>query len=664
MVQLVQAKPLPLIPLPAHVGERDGTFEFSPATALFYDAALKDEVALFANDLKALTGKEPKFIQSNENKSGAGQISLRVDPSLFLPAEGYILEVMPNGVAITGKDAAGLYYGTRTFLQLLPAQGAEAWKDAAPEKVPALLVKDSPRFSWRGMHLDVGRHYFPAKDIKGFIDWLAFHKINVMHWHLSEDQGWRVEIKKYPKLTEVGGFRDSTPPYGNRGGSDGKRYGGFYTQEEIKEIVAYAEARHITIVPEIDMPGHMAAAIAAYPQFGNTDIQGYNPKVVTNWGVYHYTLSPTEETFQFVDDVLTEICALFPSPYIHIGGDEAPKNQWDNSPRVRELMKEKGLKNSHDVQSYFIKRVEKMLEAKGRKLIGWDEIREGGLAPSATVMSWRGEQGGIDSAKEGHDVVMASNSHLYFDYYQFPANQELAKGVEYECIGGHLPIEKVYSYDPVPKALNEEEARHILGVQAQLWTEYMHDWKKVEYMAFPRIAALSEISWTALDRKNYDDFANRLSQFVSFYGGKGVNHAPFVAPAKRETKDGSSVTSSIDSHANNWPELTFDGRDDTYFWGNRPLKENDHLTLKLNSPLAADTSISIRTGGSGNDRGDQLEAGVLEVSTDGTTWKEVATFKEGSASGAAPASTSSIRLRVTKPQVNWLKVQEIKLGAK
>ncbi len=653
------AESLPLVPLPVSVKTLEGSFDFSPSTAIRFDHSVKAEAELFAAELQARTGTAPKTVAEELRILLPSEIRLDINAAADVPAGGYQLKISPESVVITGKDAAGVYHGTRSLIQMLPPLGSASWKDTAPEKLPALEITDHPRFPWRGMHLDVGRHFYEVADIKRFIDWLAFHKLNVFHWHLTEDQGWRVEIKKYPKLTEVGGFRASTPPYGNRNSDDGKRYGGFYTQEQIKDIVAYATARHITVVPEIDMPGHMAAAIAAYPELGNSDIPGYAPKVQVRWGVHYYTLAPTEEVFKFIDDVFTELCDLFPSQYIHMGGDEAPKNQWANSPRVQELMKKEGMKDTHDVQSYFVKRVEKILEAKGRKLIGWDEIREGGLSPKATVMAWRGEAGGIASAKEGHDVVMAPTSHTYFDYYQAPSARELAKGKEYEAIGGHLPIEKVYSYEPVPKALTPAEAKHVLGVQAQLWSEYFHDFKKVEYHMFPRVAALAEIAWTPAASKNFPDFRKRLDGILKHYDAAGLNRGDLIDPPVKKTKDGSTVETSLGTYDTYWPELAFDGRADTFFWTNDSLKTDDHLTLRLKTALTADTAVEVTTGG-GN--GDLLEAGVLETSPDGTTWTKVADFSTGKASGTAPAGTGHLRLRVTAPQKNWLIVREISLG--
>ena len=508
---------LPLIPQPVSMRPGEGTFLFSAETEIRYHRKLSNEAKLFAGEMEKLTGCRPPLVAKTAKICLHSEISIDLDPAADLPAAGYRLDISPQSIRILGKDAAGAFYGTRTLLQLLPARPLEGGSAA----IPAVSIADYPRFKWRGMLLDCGRHFYPVADIKQFIDALAFHKLNVFHWHLTEDQGWRIEIKKYPRLTAIGGFRESSPPYGNRNADDGVGYGGFYTQKQIKEIVGYAAARHVNVVPEIEMPGHASAAIAAYPQLGNCDIAGYAPKVQTRWGVHPYTFAPTDEVFGFLDDVLTEVCALFPSKYIHVGGDEAPKHQWENSPQVKAMMKKENLKTAHEVQSYFVKRVEKILASKGRLLIGWDEIREGGLSPDATVMSWRGEAGGVASAKEGHDVVMASNSHLYFDHYQAPIWQELAKGKDYEAIGGFLTIENVYSYNPVPGELSAEESKHILGVQAQLWSEYFKDFKKVEYFAFPRIAALAEIAWSPLAAKDFSSFRRRLHGITGHYEAAG-----------------------------------------------------------------------------------------------------------------------------------------------
>ncbi|MCW1913617.1 beta-N-acetylhexosaminidase [Luteolibacter sp. GHJ8] len=659
LVSCLAAEPA-IIPLPKEMKAGEGSFPIVPNTSVRYEGALDQVAKLFADDLGARTGNRAAPLREDPLIELASEIRLKLDPALPLRPGGYKLEVSPEGTMVTGKDMAGVWYGTRSLLQLLPPIGSADWKKGAA--IPAVSITDEPRFGWRGMHLDVSRHLHAVEDIKKFIDWLAFHKLNTLHWHITDDQGWRVEIKKYPKLTEIGGYRDSTPPYGNRDSDDGKRYGGFYTQEQIKEVVAYAAARQIAVVPEIDMPGHMAAAITAYPELGNSDIPNYSPKVRNRWGIHFDTLAPTEETFKFVDDVLTEICAIFPSTYIHIGGDEAPKDQWEQSPRVRELMKKEGMKDGHDVQSYFVKRVEKILAAKGRKLIGWDEIREGGLAPNATVMSWRGEAGAVASAKEGHDVVMASTSHLYLDHYQLPKNPELAKGVEFEAWGGFQPIYNVYSYDPVPKGLNAEEAKHILGVQAQLWAEYLKTWDKVEYTAFPRIAALAEIAWTPVEKKNYEDFRSRLDPIMAHYKAAGVRHAQPLAPPKRQTKDGSTIETSLRSFRAEflWPELAYDGDPETFFWSAAKLKAGDHFTLTLRAAVSG-KKVKVVTGDKVGPFTDKLDRGVLEASSNGQQWTEITAFKDGVAEGTAPEGTTSLRIRVTAAQEHWISIGEIEI---
>jgi hexosaminidase len=530
---LTSAESLPLIPLPVSVKTQEGTFDVSTTTAIRYDSGVKTEAALLASDLQARTGSAPKTATEEQTILFPSEIRLDIDATVDLPAGGYTLDISPKTVLVTGKDAAGVYHGTRSILQLLPARGDEAWKDSIPEKLPALEITDYPRFAWRGMMLDTGRHFFPPDKIKQLIDWMAFHKLNVFHWHLTEDQGWRIEIKKYPKLTEVGAWRDSSPPYGNRNSDDGQRHGGFYTQDQIKDVVAYATARHITIVPEIEMPGHAAAAIASYPELGNSDISGYAPKVITRWGVHPYIFAPKEATFQFLEDVLSEVCELFPSKFIHIGGDEAPKTQWKQSKFAQEVMNREGLKNEEELQSWFIRRIGKFLESKNRRLIGWDEIQEGGLPKTATMMVWRDAKWAKHALALGNNVVMATTSHTYFDYYQAPAATELAKGKGYECIGGNLPMEKVYSYNPTFVAENPAQEKQILGTQAQLWSEYSKDFKKVEYIAFPRIAALAEVAWTPLAAKNYDDFIIRLDGVMKHYDGENVNYSKPVPPQKK-----------------------------------------------------------------------------------------------------------------------------------
>ncbi len=518
-----------IIPRPVHIVTGQGVFHLTAETIVRSNSAVSKEARLLKSDLSARRGAAPMRPCEHSAASQPPHIALELASESSLPAAGYCLDISPTRIKITGKDAAGVFYGTRTLLQLLPTT-----TNFESAEIPAMTITDHPRFAWRGMMIDSARHFIEVDHIKSFLDWMAFHKLNNLHWHLSDDQGWRIEIKKYPKLTEVGAYRESTPPYGDRKGSDHTRYGAFYTQQQIQEVVRYAAERHITVLPEIDMPGHMAAATAAYPYLGNSDLPDYAPKVQNHWGIHPYTLAPTEAVFEFVDDIFTEVCALFPSTYIHMGGDEAPKTQWEASPRVQALMQAKGLKDGHEVQSYFVKRVEKILASKGRKLIGWDEIREGGLSPQASVMSWRGEAGGIASAQEGHDVVMCPQSHMYFDYYQAPAAQELAKGAEFQAFENFLPLQQVYQYDPVPAQLSPQEATHILGVQANLWSEFIKDFKKMQYQAFPRIAALAEVAWSPAADKDYANFLERLEDILAHYQLAQINCGPIYTPAPQD----------------------------------------------------------------------------------------------------------------------------------
>ena len=654
-VGLAADVPLPLIPKPVSVEAAEAGFTIHSGAVIFHEAGLASEAALLAADLEQRSGLKLATQASGPGTRGQGGIHLGLDPTGILPAEGYRLETHADGLSLRGTDAAGVFHGTRTLLQLLPARPEAG---VAPV-IPAVTITDHPRFAWRGMMLDVGRHYQKPGDIKRFIDWLAFHKFNVFHWHLTEDQGWRIEIKKHPKLTEVGAWRDSSPPYGNRNADDGIRHGGFYSQEQIRDIVAYATARHITVVPEIEMPGHAAAAIAAYPELGNSDVPGYAPKVMTRWGVHPYTFAPKEETFRFLEDVLTEVCELFPSKYIHIGGDEAPKTQWRQSKFAQEVIRREGLKDEHELQSWFIRRIGKFLDSKGRRLIGWDEIQEGGLPKTATMMVWRDAKWAKHALALGNDVVMATTSHTYFDYYQHPAAMELAKGVGFEAIGGHLPIERVYSYDPAFVAENDEQRKRILGTQAQLWAEYLKDMRKVEYMAFPRIAAIAEVAWTQPELKNYADFSARLEGVMQHYEAGDLNFSRPPRPPRKETVDGSAVRTSLGTYRDHWPELAFDGRKDTFFWADRELRADDHLTIELKQPLAKSAEVRVTTGGPASRNGDRLENGVIEFSSDGSAWSPGGTFADGAATTVAPAGTRHLRLRVIAPQTNWLIVDEI-----
>ena len=433
--------------------------------------------------------------------------------------EEYLISVTPETIRISAKTDHGAFYAVQTLRQLLSTGSENGSSTDNIITIPCLAIKDGPQFSYRGMHLDVGRHMYSVDFIKKYIDALAMLKMNTFHWHLTEDQGWRIEIKKYPKLQEVAAFRDETlvGHYSDQPHQfDGEKYGGYYTQEQIKDIVAYAQERFVTIIPEIELPGHSQAAIAAYPELGCT---GEQVEVVTKWGVFEEIYCPKEETFKFLEDVLDEVLELFPSKYIHIGGDEAPKTRWKNCDHCQDLIKKEGLQDEHELQSYFIKRIENYLNFKGRQIIGWDEILEGGLAPNATVMSWRGTQGAITAAQQSHDVVMTPTSHCYFDYYQSEnENEPLA-------IGGYLPLEKVYSFNPIPDELTQEQSKFIIGAQGNVWTEYMPSEKQVEYMAFPRMLAMSEVVWTNPKNKSYKDFVKRVEHFHKRLDVLDINYA-------------------------------------------------------------------------------------------------------------------------------------------
>lgn len=514
-----------VIPLPQEIAARTGdSFTLNNKVTIEYprtNEKMKRNAEFLAEYLKESTG-----IQLKIAKKASCKIILAINPAIT-NKEGYQLTVTNKLITISGSTAAGVFYGIQTLRKSIPVVS-----NATSITFPSVQINDYPRFGYRGMMLDVGRHYFPVTFIKKYIDILALHNVNKMHWHLSEDQGWRIEIKKYPKLTEIGSIRKETVIGHNSGKFDGTSYGGFYTQTEIKDIVAYAQSRYITIIPEIDMPGHMLAALASYPELGCT---GGPYQVGTQWGVFDEVLCVgKDKTIQFIEDVLGELIQLFPSEYIHIGGDECPKTSWKKCPTCQAKIKELGLvadaKHSAEdrLQSYCIGRAEKFLNSKGRKIIGWDEILEGGLAPNATVMSWRGISGGIEAAKQKHDVVMTPNSHMYFDHYQ-----SKSKG-EPDAIGGFLPVERVYSYEPIPKELSADEHKYVLGAQGNLWTEYIPTTKQAEYMTLPRLAALCEVQWTQPAKKNYQDFLIRIPALVNIYKLNDYNYATHIFEAKAQ----------------------------------------------------------------------------------------------------------------------------------
>lgn len=427
--------------------------------------------------------------------------------------EEYSLRISKNAIEIDFGTNEGYFRALQTLSQLFEEHKVD-------KKIPNLYIQDKPQFAWRGMHLDVSRHFFTVEEVKKYLDYLTLYKINTFHWHLTDDQGWRIEIKKYPKLTEIGSKRKESMigPYSDDN-FDGKPYGGFYTQNDIREVVEYAKNLHITIVPEIEMPGHALAALAAYPEFSCT---GGPFEVATKWGVFEDVFCPKEETFSFLEDVLDEVIELFPSEYIHIGGDECPKTRWKECAHCQDLIKKEKLKDEEGLQSYFIRRIESYINSKGRKIIGWNEILEGGLAPNAAVMSWTGEGGGIEAAKSGHYAVMTPGMFCYFDHYQGdPQNEPLA-------FGGFTTLEKIYSYHPIPKELSKEEGKYILGVQANLWTEYILDFKHVEYMLLPRLMALSEVAWGTNNPEKYLEFEKKAVQHFTYLDQKNVNYSKSI----------------------------------------------------------------------------------------------------------------------------------------
>ncbi|MGI9530176.1 beta-N-acetylhexosaminidase [Lutimonas sp.] len=517
-----------IIPKPEYLKAANGRFLLAPDTKIISDSVLLGEAAYLKESIENSSGRK---IQIGSTEAKRNVIILEVD-SKIEHKEGYQLSVTNKRVLISASTNQGVFYGIQSLLQLLPIDDKS---DTIPTKdvtIPAVQIEDQPRYGYRGMHLDVGRHFFGVEYVKKYLDLIAMHKMNTFHWHLTEDQGWRIEIKKYPKLTEIGAYRKGTAIglAGSRNAPytyDTIPYGGFYTQEQIKEVIAYAAERHITVIPEIELPGHSLAALAAYPELGN----GTGPyEVAKRWGIFTQIYAPSEETFQFLEDVLTEVMALFPSKYIHIGGDEVIKKEWEESAYAQSLIKKEGLKDEHELQSYFVQRIEKFLNANGRDMIGWDEILEGGLAPNATVMSWRGVEGGIAAAQQHHHVIMTPGTHCYFDYYQEAEENRIE-----EPITGskrHTTVEKVYSYEPTPSELSQEEGSYILGVQGNVWTEYMPTWEQVEYKVLPRMTALSEVGWSSPENKNWDDFRWRLQQMAKRYDTFGYNYAKYVIDDK------------------------------------------------------------------------------------------------------------------------------------
>ncbi|MBR2649201.1 MAG: beta-N-acetylhexosaminidase [Sediminibacterium sp.] len=531
-METIAQNQISIIPQPQTINNRSGNFILSGKTKINIKSpgALKS-ASFFNSYMQKMYGLSiPSITAKTSLKSQEPEqmIVLGINKTLSTSKEAYSLDITPNTIKIEGADEAGVFYGIQSLIQLIPVEKNKANSFI----IPCLQIFDAPRFAYRGMHLDVSRHFFPSSFIKKYIDFIAMHKMNRFHWHLTDDQGWRIEIKKYPKLTDIGAYRNGTTIGRYPGtGNTGTRYGGFYTQEEIKDIVKYASERYVEVIPEIELPGHASAAIAAYPELscfpeestkhpekiawsGSTT----GKQVQQTWGVFEDVFAPTETTFTFLENVFNEVLPLFPSKYIHIGGDECPKESWKRSAFCQQLIKEKNLKDEHGLQSYFITRVEKYINGKGKQIIGWDEILEGGLAPNALVMSWRGEKGGIEAAKQKHQVIMTPGEWMYFDHKQKQKEDSVT-------IGGYTTVQKVYGYEPLPKQLSEEDAKYVLGAQANVWTEYITNTSKVEYMIFPRMSALSEVLWSSKEQRNWSQFEPRLQQAFKRYSFLGWNYS-------------------------------------------------------------------------------------------------------------------------------------------
>jgi len=494
-----QSEPgIAIVPQPNEIIRQDGSFTVTKKTALvFSDNEKMTELAGFINQrFSQAAGFSLPVLNEQPTENF---IAIELDPAWTKGDEAYELTIEPKGVTVKAGSERGAFYGLVSMLQLLPPEiESPKLADDVCWTMPCVQINDSPRFVWRGMHLDVCRHFVPVEFIKKQLDVMALFKMNTFHWHLTEDQGWRIEIKKYPKLTELGSKRIE---------GDGSVYGGFYTQDEVREVVAYAAERFINVVPEIELPGHSLAALVGYPELSCT---GGPFKVRNIWGVEpDIYCAGKEEVFHFLEDIIDEVVPLFPYEYFHIGGDESPKDRWEKCADCQKRMRDEGLKDEHELQSYFVQRIEKVLLRHGKKMIGWDEILEGGLAPSATVMSWRGEQGGIEAARQGHDVIMTPGNWVYLDHYQGDSR------VEPVSIGGYTTLEESYGYDPVPKDLELEKTKHILGTQGNVWTEYMYTPDLIEYRIYPRIIALAEVGWTEKANKDYNSFLERMdNQFV------------------------------------------------------------------------------------------------------------------------------------------------------
>lgn len=562
-----------IIPKPVSVEEKQGFFEIGSTTKIYANNPKSEQLAGFLNEFLNENFDISLTVQK-KNNAGNG-IAFVLDKSF--ENEAYELSVGDKGIVIKGNEA-GLFYGLQSLLQLMPVENASSIK------LPKVEIKDKPRFGYRGAMLDCGRYFFAPDEVKRFLDQMSYYKLNTFHWHLTEDAGWRIEIKKYPLLTQIGAWRRGTQSGHGAETFDRLPHGGYYTQKQIKDIVKYAQERNITIVPEIDMPGHTLAVLAAYPEVSCT---GGPFKVLEQWGIQKDVLcAGNEKTYELIEDVLDELLEMFPSEIIHVGGDEAPKDRWKECPKCQAKMKTEKLNNEDELQSYFIKRIGAYLQSKGRKMLGWDEIMEGGLAPNAMVMSWRGEKGGIEAARMHHEVVMAPTTFMYLDYYQAAPEGEPVN------IGGNLPLEKVYGYEPLSTEIPTENQKYVIGVQGNLWMEFIHTATKLEYMAFPRLLAVAEIGWSA-SKKDFSDFQQRIGHNLQWLDKNGVNfRIPEPIGLKNiETTDKKIVVDLKAPIENSQIFYTLNG-DDPMINGKR---YTEPITIDLSAQDSAELKCIVRT---------------------------------------------------------------------
>ncbi len=718
---------LALVPLPVSMQRAPGTFTLDAGTQVLTEAedlGTRGAAAAFVISARPATGFPLPVHELKGEKPANAVLFTRTGADAQLGEEGYTLEVGEHGAVVRSVGPAGLLHGAETLLQLFPPElCARELQKGVAWSAPGVSIRDQPRFPWRGLLLDVSRHFMSKDEVKHVLDTMALHKLNVFHWHLVDDHGWRIEIKSRPKLTEIGAWRDAIgfglDPKASSAYDKAGRYGGFYTQDEIREVVAYANARAITIVPEIEMPGHSVAALAAYPEFscggGPFDV---NVPAGVHAGIY---CPGNEATFGFLEEVLTEVFALFPGTFVHLGGDEVPREEWTKCERCKKRMRDEKLTDTAQLQSWFLKRIEKFVNGKGKRVIGWDEILEGGLAPNAAVMSWRGIQGGRDAASAGHDVVMCPNESLYLDHYQAQSGEPLA-------IGGFTPLEEVYLYEPVPQGLTKAQAVHVLGAQGNLWTEYVPNAAHADYMLWPRACAVAELCWTPLEKKDLANFQQRMAIHKRRLGLLGVHYRPMpppgledalvfdggspprlhVAPvipgatvkvsfdgsdpdkggtalegtvplpngncrvrARLYRPDGSEsflvealvvlgkarVRTSLAPSGRYDLERAFDLDQASFFWSNSALSLNDHVTLELFGVRTLKHAHV--TTGDAEKPDDCLQHGVLEVQPVGGNWIEVASFTDGAVDCDLPQQPiKAVRIRATEAQPTWLRLHE------